>query len=228
MKIGLIADPHSNLAAFRAVLNDMPRVDQIICAGDLVGYAAEPNEVVALAKAKRVRAVMGNHDYAAVARDVRGFNPRAAEAALWTSKELAKENLEYLSKLPARLELTLGKQKLYVVHGSPRDPLNEYIFPDISNRDLAEIVRGVEADVVVLGHTHVPMKRMIMGKLVVNPGGVGQPRDRDPRASYAILSLGKEIEINLKRVEYDIEATAKKINSAGLPKELAARLFFGW
>lgn len=228
MKIGLIADPHSNLAAFKAVLDDMPRVDHILCAGDLVGYAAEPNEVVKLAKSKRLRTVMGNHDYAAVTRDVHDFNPIAAKAALWTAEKLSDENREFLSNLPNHLELKLGKYKLYLVHGSPRDPLKEYLFPDVPNQELAEAVRDADADVVVLGHTHVPMKRMMMGKLVVNPGGAGQPRDRDHKASYAVLTLGDEIEFELKRVEYDIKKTAKKINAAGLPEELASRLFFGW
>lgn len=227
MKIGLMADPHSNLAALKAVLSDMPHVDQIICIGDLVGYAAEPNEVVNLARSKRIQAVMGNHDYAAVTRDVRGFNPLAAQAALWTAEKLSGENLKFLSNLPTQLKIDL-KQKLYVVHGSPRDPLNEYVFPDYPNRELARILEGVDAEIVALGHTHVPMKRMIMGKLIVNPGSVGQPRDRDPRASYVVLTLGKEIEVSYKRVEYDTEATARKIRTAGLPEELAARLFFGW
>ena len=227
MKIGLIADPHSNLAAFKAVIEDMPRVGQIICVGDLVGYAAEPNEVVNLAKSKRIKVVMGNHDYAAVTRDVRGFNPIAAQAALWTADNLSEENLKFLSNLPTHLKLSL-KQKLYVVHGSPRDPINEYVFPDYPNRELAQIVEGVDAEVVVLGHTHVPMKRMIVGKLIVNPGSVGQPRDRDPRASYVVLTLGKEIEVSHRRVEYDIEDTARKIKAAGLPEELATRLLFGW
>ncbi len=228
MKIGLIADPHSNLAALEAVLKDIPRVDQLICVGDLVGYAAEPNEVVKLVRAKRMQTVMGNHDYAAVTRDVRSFNPLAAQAALWTAEHLHKENLEYLSNLPTHLELTYGKQRLYVVHGGPRDPLNEYIFSDIPNRVLAELVRDLDADIVMLGHTHVPMERMIFGKLVINPGGVGQPRDRDPRASYAILNLGEEVKANFHRVYYDVKITAEKIETAGLPSELATRLFFGW
>ena len=228
MKIGVIADPHSNLAALKAVLKDMPRVDGLICVGDLVGYAAEPNEVVKLAKMKRMQIVMGNHDYAAVTRDVRGFNPLAAQAALWTADNLSKENLEFLSNLPTHLTLTFGKQRLYVVHGSPRDPLNEYIFPDTSNRVLAELIRDLDADILVLGHTHIPIERVVFGKLILNPGGVGQPRNRDPRASYAVLNLGKDVKVSFHRVGYDVKITAEKIEAAGLPSELATRLFFGW
>ena len=228
MKIALVSDIHSNLAAFKAVLSDMPKVDEIICVGDLVGYGAEPNEVVNLARSKGIRSVMGNHDYAAVTRDVRGFNDRAADAAIWTSNNLKKENLDYLAKLPTHLDLTVEKQKVYLVHGSPRLPLTEYVFSDISNRDLAEIVKGVDADLIVLGHTHVPMERMIIGKTIVNPGGVGQPRDRDPRASYAVLRLNKDIKVEFRRVEYDVDVAAAKIKAAGLPEELATRLYFGW
>jgi putative phosphoesterase len=228
MKIGLLSDIHSNLAAFKAVLKDMPKVDEVICVGDLVGYAAEPNEVVKLARSKGIRSVMGNHDCAAVTRDVRGFNDRAATAAVWTSDKLTRENRDYLASLPTHLELKEENQKLYAVHGSPRDPLGEYVFPDFSNRDMVAVTKGVEADVVVLGHTHIPMKRAVMGKNIFNPGGVGQPRDRDPRASYAVLTIGKEIEISFWRVEYDIKATAEKIRAVGLPEELATRLFFGW
>lgn len=228
MKIGLISDIHSNLAAFKAVLKDMPKVDEIICAGDLVGYGAEPNEVVKLARAKKVRSVMGNHDRAAVLNDPAGLNDRAAAAIAWTSKKLTRENRGYLSSLPVRLELEFGGRSLYLVHGSPRNPLDEYVFPDFSNRDLVGVVKGVEADVVALGHTHVPMERMILGKDVVNPGSVGQPRDRDKRASYAVINFDKEVSVAFWRVDYDIEATAEKIKSAGLPEELATRLFFGW
>ncbi|MEM2890575.1 MAG: metallophosphoesterase family protein [Candidatus Hadarchaeum sp.] len=228
MKIGLISDIHSNLAAFKAVLSDMPKVDGIICIGDLVGYGAEPNEVVKLARSKGVRVVMGNHDYATVTKDVRGMNDRAATAALWTADVLSQENRDYLASLPHHLEFNFKGQRIYAVHGSPRDPLGEYVFPDFSNRDLAEVVKGVEADVIVLGHTHIPMNRMVLGKTIINPGGVGQPRDRDPRASYAVLDLGKEAKIHFRRVEYDVESAAEKIKAAGLPEELATRLFFGW
>ncbi len=223
-----MSDIHSNLAAFKAVLKDMPKVDEVICVGDIVGYAAEPNEVVKLVRSKGIKSVMGNHDYAAVTRDVGDLNDRAASAVTWTAGKLTRENRDYLASLPTHLELKVEGQNLYVVHGSPRDPLSEYVFPDFSNRDMVGVVKGVEADIVVLGHTHIPMKRIAMGKIVINPGGVGQPRDRDHRASYAVLTIGKEVEVSFWRVEYNVKATAEKIKSADLPEELATRLFFGW
>jgi len=228
MRIGVIADPHSNLAALQAVLKQMPKVDDIICAGDLVGYGAEPNEVIDLANRRKVRAVLGNHDYGAITRDVAGFNPFAAKAVLWTADKLSKENVRYLRGLREELTLTFGSRRVHVVHGSPRDHLYEYVFPDLPNRELLELTRNVNADVIILGHTHLPMQRVIQGKLVLNPGGVGQPRDRDPKASYMILTLDDEISVKHERVEYDIERTAKKIEAAGLPSELATRLYFGW
>lgn len=228
MKIGVIADPHSNLAALKAVLKSMPKVDELICAGDLVGYGAEPNEVVELARAEGMRVVLGNHDYGAVTRDVSGFNPYATKAVLWTANNLSEDNSGYLRSLPERLKLTLGGRRIYVVHGSPRDPVFEYVFPDLPNRELLELTRDVEADVIVLGHTHVPMQRVIQGKLIINPGGVGQPRDRDPRASYMLLTLDDEVSVKHERVDYDIDRAARKIEAAGLPIELATRLYFGW
>ena len=228
MKLGIIADIHSNLTALKAVLKHMPRVDSLICAGDLVGYAAEPNEVVELVSEKGIPTVMGNHDYAAVTGDVSSFNPWAARAALWTADKLKRENVGYLRKLPEHMNFEFGGKRVYVVHGSPRDPLFEYVFPDVSNRVLAELTRDIEADVVIIAHTHVPMVREVMGKLILNPGGVGQPRDRDPRASYAVLTLDGEIEARVERVEYDIEDAARKIAQAGLPSELGTRLYFGW
>lgn len=230
MRVAVLSDIHSNLAALKAVLEDFSKVDEILCLGDLVGYGAEPNEVVELVRENRIRCVMGNHDYAAVTGDVKGMNHLAAQAALWTHRTLTEENRKFLKSLPLECKVKLSGRVIYLVHGSPKDPLWEYVFPDISNSALLEITREVEADFSIFGHTHLPMLRKIFGKLVLNPGGVGQPRDLDPRASYMLLELdeGKEPVIQFKRVKYDIDYTAKKIREAGLPEELAARLYFGW
>lgn len=227
MRIGVISDIHSNLPALRAVLKDMGRVDELLCAGDLVGYASQPNEVVELCRG--IPTVMGNHDYASVTGEVGWFNPSARRAALWTRDHLTEASRKYLRSLPEELRLTREGVRLYMVHGSPRDPLFEYVFPDLPQHSLLELVRRVEAEVIVLGHTHVPMRRLIQGKLVLNPGGVGQPRDRDPRASYLVLEVEEgEVEVEFRRVEYDIEEAAEGIRRAGLPPELASRLFVGW
>ena len=229
MRIAVISDIHSNLPALEAVLEDLGRVDEILCAGDLVGYASQPNEVVDLLRRRGIPAVMGNHDYAAVTGEVEWFNPSARRAALWTRERLTEENRRYLRSLPEELRLTREGVRIYLVHGSPRDPLFEYVFPDLPQRQLLELVRGVEAQVILLGHTHVPMRRVIQGKLVLNPGGVGQPRDRNPRASCLVLTLEDgEAEAEFRRVEYDIDRAAEGIRKAGLPPELASRLYVGW
>jgi putative phosphoesterase len=228
MRVALISDLHSNLAALRAVLRDLPRVERVVCVGDLVGYCAEPNEVIRLVRRKKIEGVGGDHDHAAVTGNPWGLNRVAAEVALWTHRRLTGEGLEYLKALPERLETELGGRRLLVVHGSPRDPLGGRVPPESTSRELAEAVGDAEADVIVFGHTHQPMKRMIFGKLLVNPGSVGQPRDRDPKASYAVLRLGEEVGVDFRRVEYDVENTARVMRANGLPEELAARLFFGW
>ena len=227
-KIGVIADPHSNLQALEAVLGDMPSVDSIICAGDLVGYGAQPNEVVDLARKRKIKTVLGNHDHAAVTLDTGGLSPVAAEVARWTAERLTPKNSRFLRGLPRETTLKKGGKSIYMAHGSPRNRLAEYIFPGTPNRVLIRMMGGVRAEIVILGHTHVPMQRVIQGKLLLNPGGVGQPRDRDPKASYAVLDLEGEPEVEFRRVGYNIAEAAGKIEEEGLPKELATRIHFGW
>lgn len=225
--IGVIADPHSNMNALEAVLEDMPRVDRIICAGDLVGYGPDPNEVVDRLREEGVDAVMGNHDFAVANRKYGSLSETAADVARWTRRELEEDNLEFLKGLPETLRMEEGYD-IFMVHGTPRKPLKEYIYPGVSNRVLAKMTKGVDDDLIVLGHTHVPLNQTIQGKVVLNPGAVGQPRDRDPKAGYIVLKLGREMEVIQNRVSYDIDGTEQKIKESGLPERFATRLHFGW
>lgn len=227
-KIGVIADIHSNHAALKAVLEHMPDVDEILCAGDLVGYGAEPNKVIEAVRSNEISSVIGNHDHAVLTGEKNSFNTYAAEAVLWTEREITCENQVFLEKINQEYKLNYGGFRIYMVHGSPRRPLEEYIFPGISNQSLVRLTKGINSDIIIIGHTHVPLERRVMGKLIINPGAVGQPRDRDPRASYMILKLGRDINVENKRVQYDVEDAAEKIMGAGLPEELATRLSFGW
>lgn len=226
--IGVIADPHANLAALEAVLEDMPRVDDILCAGDLVGYGPHPNEVVDLVNSKNIFSVLGNHDHAVVEESFGSLNDFAAEAARWTLTELTEENIDFLENLDLKFGTEYEDYSIFMAHGTPRNPLKEYLYPGVSNRALVNMTQGIDADVIVLGHTHVPLERMIQGRLVINPGAVGQPRDRNPDAGYMILKLGREIEVIHERVPYEIDRTTDRIKDLGLPEKLAMRLRFGW
>lgn len=227
-KIGVIADPHANLDALKAVLKDMENMDRIICAGDLVGYGPEPNEVIELLKSRDVLSVRGNIDHAVVNEKFDSLDEETTKATKWTYETLKNKNLNYLKKLNKTTEIQEEGYEIFMAHGTPRNPLDEYLYPGTSNRALVRMTREVDTDFIVLGHTHVPLEQMIQGKHILNPGAVGQPRDRNPDASYMILKLGEDIEIIHERVSYDIEKTEKKIDYVGLPEKFAIRLHFGW
>lgn len=227
-KIGVIADPHANLPALEAVLEDMPEVDRIICAGDLVGFGPQPNEVIETINSNNITSVLGNHDHAVVNEKFSSLDERAERVARWTRAKLEKSNLDYLEKLDKTIDIEEEGYEINVAHGSPRKPLKEYIYPGTSNRALVKMTQITDSDIVVLGHTHIPLEQMIQGKLIINPGAVGQPRDRNPKASYMILELGNNKEISRRRVDYDIEKVEKITKNSGLPEKFAIRLHFGW
>ncbi len=227
-KIGVIADPHSNAVALHAVLEDMPEVDRILCAGDLVGYGPQPNEVIETVRTRNILSVLGNHDHAVITGDYHSYDELATEADRWNRKELKNKNLNFLKKLDEIEDIQVEGHKISIAHGTPRNPLNEYLYPGTSKKALAKMTQTANSDVIVLGHTHVPLEEMIQGKLVINPGSVGQPRDREPKASYMVLELGDEREVSTKRVSYDVEKVEKMIKEAGLPEKFATRLHFGW
>ncbi|NOZ76831.1 MAG: metallophosphoesterase family protein [Euryarchaeota archaeon] len=221
MKVAVIADVHSNLVALEAVLSELGDVPVIHC-GDLVGYNPWPNEVVDAMRARGIISVMGNHDRAVVTRETDWFNPTAARVIRWTAETLTPGNLEYLKYLPQAVR----EEGYYMVHGSPLRPIEEYVYPDYSPRVLAEYLDMGGRDVLILGHTHVPFALRLGERLILNPGSVGQPRDGDPRAAYALLDTGKR-EAEIKRVEYDVGAVELAIQEAGLPRALGQRLRYG-
>jgi diadenosine tetraphosphatase ApaH/serine/threonine PP2A family protein phosphatase len=243
MRIVIVADIHSNLEAFEAVLEHAAAqrpIDRLWCLGDVVGYAADPSACVALLRQYPHTAVAGNHDLAAVGKlPTDDFNAAAAWAAAWTARQLSAEEREYLSSLP----FVAVEGDFTLVHGSLRSPEWEYL---LSADAAAEHLRLQETPYGLVGHSHIPfvaleregsMAAMAALKdgdvlklgevrLVVNPGGVGQPRDGDPRASYAVYD-DEGRTITLHRVEYDLEETQRKILEAGLPRHLAERLAHG-
>ncbi|MGK2859142.1 MAG: metallophosphoesterase family protein [Thermoanaerobaculia bacterium] len=246
MKTLVISDLHANLSALDAVLAHAKRkgATRVICMGDFVGYGAQPNQV--LDRVRRLRGrkwfIRGNHDrVASGADDGSGFNQAARHAAIWTREHLSKENAHFLRTLP--LGPVTTDDGILLCHGSPFDE-DEYVF---SEYDAHNILRKFPQKLVLFGHTHLPSffvqddKGGLSGWLVrqpstfklekgkrylVNPGSVGQPRDRNSMAAYAMIDHDRET-VHFLRVEYDIRATQQSILAAGLPRVLADRLAAG-
>lgn len=220
MKIGLIADIHSNLPALNAVLEHID-VDATLCAGDIVGYYPFPNEVIELVKDHGIASIYGNHDKAVLTGDTSWFNPIAASAIEWTRDNISPGGIKFLEDLPAQLMF----EDVAIVHGSPHDP-DEYVYPTTSPAKLEKFLDQVGKKILVLGHTHVQWSLELENGTILNPGAVGQPRDGDPKAAYAILDTKSE-EFMMHRIGYDVEETASKTLEVGLPQHMARRLFFG-
>lgn len=224
MKIAILADPHSNLVALQAVLAAAKRhsPEMYLLAGDIVGYGPKPNEVVELANEIGATAVRGNHDQSVIDRDYSWMNQNAAEAARWTAGVITPRNLDRLTSLSDSELLEVDGKKIGLYHGSI-ESMYDYV-TDIGRAEL--MLRQSDSDIVVCGHTHVPMRARAGDKIFINPGSVGQPRDGNPKASFVILDA-KSLSVELVRVSYDIEATKREMTAAGLPRFLSERLSKG-
>lgn len=241
MRYLVISDVHGNLEALQAVLSSAPPYDAVLNLGDLVGYGPNPNEVIETVRALPLASSLaGNHDLAAVdALDLTWFNPVARDAALWTSSILTPGSSSYLKSL----ESSTSAHSFYLAHASPLDPVWEYMeSPSQGPPNFAAFCEPV----ALVGHTHVPrlfmagdlrteVTRLFDGdtvplhdgtRRILNPGGVGQPRDGDPRASFALLDSDAGT-FTVHRVTYPIAVTQAKIRAAGLPPTLASRLSYG-
>lgn len=229
LRIVVISDIHSNLDALEAVVANLPKYDELFCLGDMVGYGPQPNEVLEKLRLLGPAVVlMGNHDYAVVTGNTEGFASHATKAVEWTRKKINRQNLDYLATLQPSGRLDKGGVSLGLFHGSPQDPLSEYIFPGIPRASARKLIEKGGAKIMLLGHTHMPMLYSFEGEMLGNPGSVGQPRDGDPRCSFAILTISDgRFSFDIKRVEYDAGPVAEKIIEAGLPKFLAERLYIG-
>ncbi len=243
MRYAIIGDIHANLAAFTAVLDDIEHlggVERVWCLGDVVGYGPDPHECIELLRQTNHVCVAGNHDWAAIGKiDTAEFNPDAAAACHWTAQQLDSADVEYLGNLP----LVIQEGDFTLVHGSPREPIWEYL---ISTSLAKENFAYFKSQFCLVGHSHVPLVfcydedgacssrqfltsvRLALGRnrLIINPGGVGQPRDGDPRASYVIYDSETRL-VSLYRVPYDIGTTQDKMVEHGLPIRLVTRLSYG-
>jgi len=227
VRLALLSDVHSNVHALRAVLDDVDTVDpdEVAFLGDAVGYNALPGASLELLRERCETLVMGNHDEAVAEGGEEWFNPGARAGVEYSREQLDDEEIAFLDQLPHQTQL----DRVHLVHGSPRNPTSEYVFPDTHPEALEEIVRhpSVEdADIVAMGHTHQPFVREVAELLVLNVGSVGQPRDGDPRACWAIVDTETR-EAELRRVEYDVKGAANAVREAGLPHSTASRLFDG-
>lgn len=225
MKIGLISDIHSNAPALEEVLYYLEdaKVDKIIHAGDVIGYNPFPNEVIQMLIDHKVEGIKGNHEMILLTGDISRASSPAERAIEWTKSVLSVKSRKYLSDLDDALRFEFEGVPLAVFHGSPSDAW-EYVEAVFATSDLLE---ETGADILVLGHTHKPFARELKLGMIVNPGAVGQPRDRDWRASLAILEPEK-MEAKIVRLPYDVEAVRSKIEEVDLPKILGDRLAKGW
>jgi predicted phosphodiesterase len=239
MRYAIIADIHANLEAFQTVLEDIKtqNVQQIVCLGDVVGYNANPKECLQMVRAMNIPVVKGNHDeYCSTDDALEGFNPHAAEAVIWTRNQLTAEERQWLRDL--KYSRMVGN--FTIVHATLDAPQRwGYVFDKLA---AAASFPYQNTQVCFFGHTHVPVAFMrdtaVRGgtyskfkvdpakKYFVNVGAVGQPRDNNPRAGYVVYDADAGT-IELRRLDYDIATTQKKIRDAGLPERLAERLEFG-
>lgn len=218
MRVGVISDVHGNKVALDAVLSEMPEVDALVNAGDVVGYNPWPAECVAAMRERGVPTVMGNHDRAVASGTAFRFNSMAAAGVDYARERLDEEALAWLERLPDERVECDGRVKL--VHGHPEDP-DRYTYPDEFGPEMLE-----DEDVLVLGHTHVQGHAVFEEGVVMNPGSVGQPRDSDHRAAYAVVDLD-DLTVEERRVDYDIESVVDAVNEAGLPERIGTRLYDG-
>ncbi len=249
MRVLVISDIHANLEALNTVLEAAHQnggFDQIWCLGDVVGYGPNPNECVARLREFEHICVLGNHDAAALGQiNIEDFNPDAKQAVLWTQRQLTPATRTYLENLPEKR--VIGDYT--IVHGSPQNPVWEYILsPSTAHAQFAHF----HTPVCLVGHTHVPavyhhfsdhQGRWVTAwhfpepgdvyelhdpdRWIVNPGSVGQPRDQDPRAAYALLDVEAR-KWAYYRIPYNVERTQYLMRQAGLPARLIARLSYGW
>lgn len=243
MRILVLSDLHANVTALEAVLADAGDVDETWCLGDVVGYGPDPNEMVEMVRAiPNLTCLLGNHDVAVLGQmDEAVFNTEARRSLLWQKKQLSDGNKGYLDNLPQN---SLVRGDVTLAHGSPRDPVWEYIL----NTLVARLnFQSFETSFCFVGHSHIQcMFKLDLNKdrvslevpkvgevlkltprAILNPGSVGQPRDRDPRAAYAIFDP-EALTWEPRRAAYDFAAVQKRIRAAGLPEKHATRLAEGW
>lgn len=217
MKIGIISDIHSNIYGLKSVLKKLQNTDLILCAGDIVGYYTFVNEVIEEIRKKNIQSILGNHDAYLLKIIPAPDNPIKKKSIKYTKKIITKKNLDYLKKIAdLSQELKIDNLKIKMYHGSPWNKFEGYIYPNYQNFNK---FKHIDADLIILGHTHWPMIKRVNKTIIVNPGSCGQPRDYNPKASFAIFDT-KTKNISIKRVNYKIDQVCQAIQNTGLDKKL--------
>ncbi|QTA37507.1 metallophosphoesterase family protein [Thermosipho ferrireducens] len=238
-RIAFISDIHGNIEALEAVLNDIEKknIEEIYCLGDLVGYGPEPDEVIKKIREKNIISVKGNYDDA-VGNEKSdcgcSYSPGREteignESLNWTIKNVTNENKEFLNSLPETYNFEIEGIKVLLVHGSPLNPLFEYLHSRTSSDRLKKVVESTDAEIIICGHTHHMLAKHLSGKSLLNPGSVGRTKDGfSGGASYLIVEFDRGVySYSFEIVKYDVKTTIEKIIKAGLPEELAIILALG-
>lgn len=242
MRVLIISDIHANYSALETVLNAAGDYEAVWCLGDLVGYGPDPNECIERVRQQpNLHCVIGNHDAAALEQiDVETFNPEARLAIMWTQQQLTESSRAFLGGLEEKTQAS----DVTITHGSPRHPVWDYL---LDTRTATLNFDYFDTPLCFVGHTHLPViysledTNQLAGRsipepnqaiclperAIVNPGSVGQPRDRDPRAAYALYDTETRL-WDFKRIAYDIAAVQARMIRAGLPDRHIQRLAAGW
>ncbi|MBI5207871.1 MAG: YfcE family phosphodiesterase [Candidatus Firestonebacteria bacterium] len=220
MRILIISDIHSNLEALKAILND-EKYDRILFLGDIVDYGPDSGACIEIVEKQFDFMITGNHDRAlSLGIDCgcsQKFQTLSIASRKHNSRLLNTMQIEFLSKLPLNLKIKIFGCNFFMAHASPQGDIYKYIKPDISPESLEEETRGINADFILIGHSHLPMIKKIGAKTVINPGSAGQPRDGNPDASYCIWEDG---EITIKRKKYNIDAVCTKLQKTDMDKKV--------
>ena len=234
----MITDIHANLPALEASLEaiDAIGVDRVYCGGDLVGYGPHPNEVCRLIEQREIPTIYGNYDYA-ISRDLddcgcayvtQSDRALGQQSVTWTLANTDQHSKDFMKALPFEIRFKLGRQRVRLVHGSPRK-VNEYLFEEKPARLYERLAAAAECEVLVCGHTHKPWIDEFGGVQFVNCGSVGKPKDGDPRCAFALLEVDDAgaLRVSIERIPYDAESVAREIAAVGLPSEYAEKLVAG-
>ncbi len=217
MRILVLADIHANWTALSALAEAEDTFDACICAGDIVDYGTQPQECIDWVRKHCEATVRGNHDHAVAQRVAprggNGFRRLAAVTRPLHFDRLDQESISWLARLPVTRYIDLDGYSFFLVHATPRDPMDEYL---VTRDEWAARIESIDADFVCVGHTHIPMHLHIGDKQLINPGSVGQPRDGNPSASYAVIEDGN---VELRRVKYDINAELDLVRNSGVDRD---------